>query len=281
MRRMRMRHKTIRRLKLFGVRIFLALLACLVLYPLLWMALFSFGNPGISGGAAALLPGSLALGGYRAVFETTPFFLWLRNSFAVASIQTALQVLVGYLAAYAFARFPFPGRSALFYFVLATMVIPAQALMIPMFVTINSLKMINTWAGVIVPFIASGYAIFMLRQFLREVPQALVDSAKVDGCDEGGILWHIYLPLSIPPVAALAVILFVNHWNEYYWPLLVLNEEASMTLPIALVRFKNEGIIEWMPTLAAATLATAPVVAIFLATQKSFVEGFAASGIKG
>jgi multiple sugar transport system permease protein/sn-glycerol 3-phosphate transport system permease protein len=276
-----MRHATKRRIRGWAVKLVLAVLACIVLYPLLWMIAFSFGNPEGSRGAAALLPRGLTLEGYRAVFETTPFWLWLRNSFAVASIQTALQVFIGYMAAYAFARFPFPGRSALFYFVLATMVIPAQALMIPMFVTINSLKMINTWAGVIVPFIASGYAIFMLRQFLSEVPQALVDSARVDGCDEGGILWHIYLPLSVPSIAALAVILFVNHWNEYYWPLLVLNEEKSMTLPIALVRFKNEGIIEWMPTLAAATLATMPVIAIFLATQKSFVEGFAASGIKG
>jgi ABC-type glycerol-3-phosphate transport system permease component len=276
-----MRHFSIQRLRGPCLRLLLAVLACIVLFPLVWMVAFSFGNPENGKGWAALLPRGFSFEGYQAVFETTPFWLWLRNSFVVASTQTALQVAVGFFAAYAFVRFPFPGRSLLFYFVLATMVIPAQALMIPMFVTINFFKMINTWAGVIIPFVASGYAIFMLRQFLREIPQALVDSAKVDGCGEGGILWHVYLPLSSPSIAALAVILFVNHWNEYYWPLLVLNDEKAMTLPIALVRFRNEGIIEWMPTLAAATLATLPVIALFLLTQRSFVEGFAASGIKG
>lgn len=263
------------------LRLALGLLALAVTLPILWMVVFSLGNPVAGRGWTAFWPQSLSLDGYIQVFQKSPYLVWMGNSLFIATVQTALQVVIGFLAAYAFVRFPFPGRSALFYFVLATMVIPAQALMIPTFVTINFFQMINTWAGVIVPFLASGYAIFMLRQFFLAVPAALVESARVDGCDEAGILWHIYLPVSLPSVAALAIILFVGHWNEYYWPLLVLTDELTMTLPIALVRFRNEGIIEWMPTLAAATMATLPVVGLYLVTQKSFVEGFAASAVKG
>lgn len=272
---------TVNRIRSIAIRILLAGITLVVLLPILWMVLFSLGNPGDAKGLRAFLPVSYSLSGYAQVFESTPYFTWLLNSFIIAVTQTALQLAIGFFAAYAFVRFRFPGRTFLFYFVLATMVIPAQALMIPMFVTINFFNLINTWAGVVVPFIASGYAIFLLRQIFRDVPASLVDSALVDGCGEWGILSQVYLPVSVPSIGALAIILFVGHWNEYYWPLLVLVEEKSMTLPIALVLFRNEGLIEWMPTLAASTMASLPVVALYLLTQRSFIDGFSAGGIKG
>jgi multiple sugar transport system permease protein/sn-glycerol 3-phosphate transport system permease protein len=276
-----MHAKTLHFIERFAVRAILALVSFIVLLPILWMLLFSLGDPGGGPGWSSFLPRGISLSGYRDVFRSTPFLIWVRNSLIIALGQTLLQIFIGFFAAYAFVRFTFPGRTLLFYFVLATMVIPAQALMIPTFVTINFFKMINTWAGVVVPFLASGYAIFLLRQFFQAVPSVLVDSARVDGCDEWGILRHIYLPVSFPSVAALAIILFVNHWNEYYWPLLVLSDKMAMTLPIAMILFRNEGYIEWMPTLAASTMATLPVIILYLITQRSFVEGFTASGIKG
>jgi ABC-type glycerol-3-phosphate transport system permease component len=261
--------------------ILLGFCSFIVLLPIIWMIIFSFGETSKNSGLLSLIPQNISLKGYIQVFKTTPFLRWLQNSLFVAVVQTFLQVFIGFFAAYAFTRLKFPGRTILFYFVLATMVIPTQALMIPTFVTINFFNMINTFAGVIVPYIASGYAIFLLRQYFMGVPQALVDAARVDGCGELRTMWHIYFPVSLPSIGALAIILFVSHWNEYYWPLLVLTDEKIMTLPIALVRFRNEGIIEWMPTLAASTMATLPVILLFILTQKSFVEGFTSSGIKG
>lgn len=272
---------TYNRIRSIAIRIGLAVITLVILLPIFWMIFFSLGNRGDAEGLRAFLPASFGLEGYIQVFKSTPYFIWLLNSVIIAVTQTGLQLIIGFFAAYAFVRFRFPGRTILFYFVLATMVIPAQALMIPMFVTINFFHLINTWAGVVVPFLASGYAIFLLRQMFREVPSSLVDSALVDGCGEWGILAHVYLPVSLPSIGALSIILFVGHWNEYYWPLLVLVDELSMTLPIALIRFRNEGLIEWMPTLAAATMASLPVVILYLATQRSFIDGFSAGGIKG
>jgi multiple sugar transport system permease protein/sn-glycerol 3-phosphate transport system permease protein len=259
----------------------LGIITFVMLVPIIWMIAYSFAPPQGMGSGESLFPSSFRVDGFIQVFEQTPFFRWLANSVFVSTVQTAAQLAIAFLAAFALAHFSFKGRTAIFYFALATMVIPSQTMMIPTFIAINSLGWINTYAGVIVPSLASGYAIFLLRQFFIGIPRALIDSARVDGCGERRILLHIYLPLSVPVIMALASILFVNHWNEYYWPLLVLSDKEMMTLPLALVHFRNEGIIEWVPTLAAASLATAPVLILFFFTQKNFVEGFSTSGIKG
>ncbi|CUH97243.1 hypothetical protein P22_3370 [Propionispora sp. 2/2-37] len=253
-----------------------------MLLPFLWMVSVSFkpANEVFQGGMW-FFPTTVVWDGYRQVFEQTPFFTWMYNSMFIAAVSTCGQVLIAFFAAYAFTRFTFPGRDLLFYFVLATMIIPVQALMIPTFITVNLFGMINTLAGVIIPYLASGYAIFLLRQSFLGVPRELADAAAVDGCGELGILRHVYLPAAIPAITALSIILFVNHWNEYYWPLLVLTDEQKLTLPIALVRFQNEGFTEWVPTMAVATLSTIPVLILYLVSQKKFVEGFTNSGLKG
>lgn len=259
--------------------IFLLVITFLVILPLLWMICTSFSGDAVS--TTDLLAHKWSLNGYRQVLAQTPFVTWACNSFLVAFIQTLGQLIVAFFAAYAFARFDFPGKNALFFFVIATMIIPVQALMIPTFVTINNLGWINTYQGVIIPFLASGYAIFLLRQFFLKVPKEMIDAALVDGCGELRVLRYVFLPISVPAVTALAIILFVNHWNEYYWPLMVLLDEGKMTLPIALVKFRNDGLIEWIPTMAAATLSMLPVLFLYIMTQKSFLEGFSNSGIKG
>ncbi|WP_094604966.1 L-arabinose transport system permease protein AraQ [Sporomusa silvacetica DSM 10669] len=261
---------------------FLILITIAVLLPFLWMVSVSFKPTNeVFQGGLWFFPTTIVLDGYRQVFEQTQFFTWMYNSMFIAGVSTCGQVVIAFLAAYAFVRFNFPGRDILFYFVLATMIIPVQALMIPTFITINLFGMINTLAGVIIPYLASGYAIFLMRQSFLAVPKELADAAAVDGCGELGIIWHVYLPAAIPAVAALSIILFVNHWNEYYWPLLVLTDEQKLTLPIALVHFQSEGFTEWVPTMAVATLSTIPVLILYLFTQKKFVEGSTNSGLKG
>ncbi|MEB3103706.1 carbohydrate ABC transporter permease [Ferviditalea candida] len=269
-------------LRLITKHSFIIAVTFAALFPFIWMASISVKPANeVFEGALGFLPKSISWDGYLQVFEQTPFFTWAYNSLFIAIVQTIGQVVIAFFAAYAFSRFKFPGRDLLFYFVLATMIIPVQAVMIPTFLTINMFGWINTFAGVIVPYLASGYAIFLMRQFFLSIPHELASAAAIDGCGELRILWHIYLPASMSAVAALSIILFVNHWNEFYWPLLVLTDEQKLTLPIALVHFQNEGVMEWVPTMAVSTLSTIPVLILFLFTQKKFVEGFANSGLKG
>ena len=184
----------------------LGVITFILLVPIIWMIAYSFAPVKGMGSGASLFPPEFRIEGFLQVFAQTPFFRWLANSVFVSTIQTAAQLVIAFLAAFALAHFSFKGRTAIFYFALATMVIPSQTMMIPTFITINSLGWINTYAGVIVPSLASGYAIFLLRQFFIGVPRALIDSARVDGCGEPRILLHIYLPLSVPVIMALASI---------------------------------------------------------------------------
>lgn len=253
-----------------------------MLTPFLWMISTSIKDPkAVFDGSIWFFPTSFSLDGYfRAIYETL-FVTWLGNSIFIAVISTLGQLIVAFLAAYAFANFKFVGRGILFYFVLATMIIPEQAIMIPKFITVNNLGWVNTFIGVIVPNLASGYAIFLLRQRFLEVPKELTESASIDGCGPLRTLWHIYLPVSVPYISAVGILLFVSHWNDYNWPLLVLMEEEKMTLPLAFSTFQHEGSLEWVPTMAIATLTIIPVLILYLFLQKKFVEGFAGSGVKG
>lgn len=161
------------------------------------------------------------------------------------------------------------------------MIIPTVAVMIPDYIIINHMNLVGSKWGVVLPFIASGYAIFLMNQFFRTVPRSLVEAAMLDGCSELGILRHVYLPLTGSAIAALTIILFVGHWNDYQWPMMVLTETDDMTLPLALLHFKNEGLIEWMPTAAACVMTMILPLILFLCVQKAFVETFADSAVKG
>lgn len=253
-----------------------------MLIPFFWMISTSFKDPKeIFDGGLWFFPTSFSLEHYERVIHDTLFLTWLKNSTFIAVILTLGQMVIAFFAAYAFSHFRFRGREMLFYFVLATMIIPEQAIMIPKFITINEFNWINTFAGVIVPSLASGYAIFLMRQRFLEIPKELSEAAAIDGCGPLRTLWHVYVPASIPFLSAIAVLLFVSHWNDYNWPLLVLMQEEKMTLPIAFSTFQHEGLVEWGPTMAIATLSVVPVLILYLLLQKKFVEGFTNSGLKG
>jgi multiple sugar transport system permease protein/sn-glycerol 3-phosphate transport system permease protein len=210
-----------------------------------------------------------------------PLARWVWNSIVIAGLQTTGQVIVGILAAFAFAHFRFPGRDALFFFILMTMMIPQQVTMLPTYLIVNQFNWLNHFAGVIVPHLASGYAIFLLRQTFLTVPKELGDASVIDGCSPFGSMWHVYLRMSGPVISALAVIQFVGNWNDYQWPLLILTEKTRMPLPLAFVQFRAEESLEWVPSMAVAVLSMVPVLILFLIAQKRFVEGFANSGLKG
>jgi multiple sugar transport system permease protein/sn-glycerol 3-phosphate transport system permease protein len=223
----------------------------------------------------------LTLAGYAEVFRRAPFLRWMGNTLLVSVLLTAGQVVTSFLAAYAFARCTFRGRDACFYFVLLTMMVPPQTLMVPSYVLLHRLGWVNTFAGLIVPHLAWGFGIFMLRQFFLTVPRELADAAALDGCGHLRTLRHVYLPLSRSALAALAVIAFVAAWNDYYWPLIVVTQDEMRTLPIGIPRFRGaEADVQWQATMAAATMATLPVLAVYAFAQRHFLEGMSRTGLK-
>lgn len=258
------------------------LLIALVLLPIVLMVLYSLAPSGVV--SALDLPGilsSMSLDGYRQVFEQIPFLKMGMNSLWIACAETGLQLLIAFFTAYALNRWDYPFKKIIYRFIVATMIIPTVAVMIPNYIIINNMDLVGNKWGVVLPFIASGYAIFLMNQFFKTVPRSLVEAAMLDGCSELQILYHIYLPMTVSAIAALIIILFVGHWNDYQWPLMVLTDTESMTLPLALVRFRNEGLIEWMPTAAACVMTMILPMGLFLCVQKAFVETFADSAVKG
>lgn len=261
--------------------LFLIVVALISLIPIIWMLATSFKAPEEVFSGHLFWANQFNVNGYLRVLREIPIGLWAWNSAVTASLQTLGQLIVGVAAAFAFARYRFPGRDALFFFVLITMMIPHQVTMVPTYMIVNELEWLNSFAGVIVPHLASGYAIFLLRQSFMTVPYELGEAAVIDGCTPLGMMWHVYYRLSVTVISALAVILFVGNWNEYNWPLLVLTDKMMQTLPIAFVQFREEEALEWVPTMAVATLSMLPILFLYLAAQKNFIQGFMNSGLKG
>lgn len=261
----------------------LFLVGAMVVVPYAWMAWLSFKPTAeLFSPATWLRVENLSLDGYRHVFERVPFGRWALNSLVVASALAGGQLLTSLLAAYAFARFEFRGRETCFWIVLLTMMVPPQTLMVPSYVIVHQLGWINTVWALVVPHLAWGFGIFMLRQFFLGVPRELTDAAALDGCGSLRTLWHVYVPLARSALAALAIIAFVTGWNEYYWPLIVVNSDEMRTLPIGIPRFTGADLdVQWQATMAAATLATLPVLALYVVAQKQFREGMSRSGLKG
>lgn len=254
-----------------------------VALPYVWMLLLS-----VKPSAELFAPGTwlkldgIGLQAYAEVFRRAPFLRWLGNSALVAVLVTAGQVATSFLAAYAFARFTFRGREALFMFVLVTMMVPPQTLMVPSYVLLHQLGWVNTFQGLIVPHLAWGFGIFMLRQFFLGVPRELADAAAIDGCGHARTLWHVYLPLSATALVALSVLAFVAAWNDYYWPLVVVTTDEMRTLPIGIPRFTGADLdVQWQITMAAATMGTLPVLALYAVAQRWFLDGVSRSGLKG
>lgn len=227
-------------------------------------------------------PAVPTLGNYIRVFEDLPFGRYLWNSLATTTLRVAGQLALAVLAAYAFACWQFRGRDALFLLVLGAMMIPHSLTMVPLYIMVAQLGWFDTYAALIVPNLAAPFAVFFLRQHMMSFPRDLIDAAQIDGAGSLRVLWYVMLPNLRPALAALSIILFLECWNEYFWPLIVTETEASMTAQIGLRKFLNEELgNEYGPLMAATTLVTVPVIVLFFLAQRSVMETFVASGLKG
>ncbi len=257
--------------------------AIAMIMPFVWMVSTSFKEPGgIFTYPPRWIPDRFALSNYLDAWRAVPFGRYFFNSVFVASAVTLGQLITCSLAAYAFARLDFPGKSLLFVLFLSTMMIPLQLTIIPSFLVLRELKWLDTYYALVVPFTVSAFGTFLLRQTFMTIPQDLEDAAKLDGCSRLGFLWRIVLPLSRPSLASLALFTFMGTWNDYLWPLIMTNSREMRTLQIGL-RFlvSQEGGSRWGMFMAAAVMVSLPVIVFYLLVQKQFVEGIALTGLRG
>ena len=209
-----------------------------------------------------------------------PFGRYYFNSILVTTLSTVGQIFVSILAAYSLARLRFPFKNLIFMFIVATMLMPFVVTMIPTFLIISSLKWIDTYQGLIVPFLFNGFSIIFLVQFFITVPMDLQDAARIDGCGYFGILFNVILPNTKPAISTIALFTFLGHWTEYLWPLIVINTTDMRTLPIGLRYLMTEGSSDYQLMMAASVMAIVPVLIVYMFSEKQFIKSITMTGLK-
>lgn len=260
----------------------LLLLAAFALFPLLWMVSVSLMRPGeASQFPPPLLPADPGFDAYHALFATTGIARYFVNSLIVATIGTALSLVFNATAGYAFAKLRFRGRDRIFQLLLAALVIPGQVTMLPLFLMLKEMGLINSFAGVLVPVVTSIFGIFLVRQYALSIPDELLEAARVDGAGEGRIFLQIVVPVLTPILVTLAIFTFLATWNDFMWPLIVLTDQGNYTLPVALAALSREHVQDNEMMMAGSVLTVLPVLALFLALQRYYLQGLMAGSVKG
>ncbi|RCJ28210.1 sugar ABC transporter permease [Nostoc sp. ATCC 43529] len=252
--------------------------AFIVLLPLFVVFLTSFA-PSIAT-AKDLSKNNWSLANYQAAWQQGKFLLAFANSTLVAIAVTAFQILTSALAGYALARLKFRGRQALLLVVLATLVIPFQLLVIPIFLVLKWGHLINTYGALILPTAVNGFGIFLLRQYFQTIPVELEEAAAIDGANRLQILWRVMLPLARPALVTLFLFTFIGEWNDLFKPLVFTTRPELRTVQLALAEFQEQFTNSWPLMMAAVTIATVPVMVLFLIGQRQFIQGIATTGIK-
>ena len=263
--------------------IFLVFWALLVLFPFYWMILtsvksYSAYNSEYIPRLFTLVP---TLQNYSEAFTAVSLGRYFANTAVFTVITTVLMLIVITLAAFAFARLEFKGKNALLTLVISLMVFPAEAIMLPMYREMADLGWINTWLALIVPFIAKCFSIYMFRQFFLDIPNDLLEAAKIDGCGPIKTFFKIVMPISGTVYATILILDFVAHWNDFMWPLLVVTGEEKRTIQLAIQTFFGSKPINYGPIMASLTISAIPMLVMFIFLQKYYVEGIASTGIKG
>lgn len=266
------------------VVLYLVLVAGLlvVVGPFLWMLLSSFKPEGeIRSVPATWWPHTWTFAHYHDLFARLDFPRYFVNSFVVAILVTLGNLLFCSLLGYALAKLDFPGRKALFLTVLGMLMVPGMVTFVPQFVLISDLGLANSYAGLVLPFLAGPFGVFLMRQFLLTIPDDLLEAARVDGAGEWRIFWRIVLPLCRPALATLGILTFLASWNNFLWPLVVATTDDMYTLPVALALYSiGQNRIYYGLLLAGAVVVVLPVLTVFLALQRHFLRGIATTGLK-
>lgn len=260
----------------------LAFIALSALAPLLWMLSVSLMQPGeASTQPPPLLPASPTLANFHTLFTRAGMGRYFLNSVLVASALTVISGAFNVMAGYAFAKLQFKGRERIFALLLTSLVIPAQVAMMPLFLLLKTMGLVNTYGGVLVPGLASVFGIFLVRQYALNLPNDLLEAARIDGAGEWRIFVSVVLPLLKPIIVTLAIFTFLGSWNDFMWPLIVLTDSDRHTLPVALAALSRERVQDNELMMAGSVVTVLPVLALFLAMQRYYIQGLMAGSVKG
>jgi alpha-1,4-digalacturonate transport system permease protein len=260
----------------------LVLLALATLLPVLWVVLSSFKPQSeLFRVPLTFIPKDWTIQNYQSSLRAGNFPIYFSNTVFVAVVSTALTVLINLMAGYALAKYIFKGRDVIFTIMIATLMIPLQVIMIPIFLQLKNLGMLNSLWGIIIPPAATPTGVFLARQYLVTLPNSLIEAARIDGAREHTIFFRLIVPMSKPIVATIAIFSFMWRWNDYLWPLIVITDNRKQTIQQALANFVGQLQINWSDLLAMTTIAIIPVIIVFLAFQRFFFSGIAAGSVKG
>jgi multiple sugar transport system permease protein len=256
--------------------------AVVALWPVIWMATASLMPTGEAMTLPPkIVPSNPTLEHYRAVFTRLEMGRYLLNSAFVALVVTGTSLMINAMAGYAFAKMRFRGREGLFRVLTAGLMLPVQVVMLPLFLIFKQIGLINTYWGVIIPSMASIFAIFLIRQYALAIPDDLLDAARIDGASEARIFRAVVLPVITPILATLAIWTFLTTWNDFMWPLIVLSDERRYTLPVALANLSGEHVQDVELMMAGSVLTVMPVLVVFLFLQRYYIRGIMAGSVKG
>ncbi|QMV41055.1 carbohydrate ABC transporter permease [Cohnella cholangitidis] len=258
------------------------LFAFIFIIPLIWMAVVSIKVEGMS--IASLVDWftpPYSFGMYKQVIEDTLLLSWIGNSFLIAACVTALTVIIAAVAAFAMSKIPFRYKAFMFLFILSGLLIPGEAVIIPLYQVVKDLGMLNSYEALIVPVLASPVAVIVLKSFFDGVPNDLLESVQIDGGGEWRIFYNIMLPLTRPAIASMAILTFIASWNNYLWPFLAISDDTMFTLPIGIPTILRQQSGDYVMPMAVNMIASIPIFALFLVFERQIVKGISMSGIKG
>jgi len=265
------------------VEVVVALGALLMLIPVALLFLTSFKPDAEILHFSGILPREWTFGNFREILgtpEEIPIFRWFFNSVFISSMVTLLVLWVDSMAAYGLARLDLPGKRPVFALILATLMVPGQIFLVPVYLILNWLGWLDTPWALIVPAGAGAFGVFLLHQFFLGIPRDLEDAGAIDGCSRLAIYWRILLPLSKPALATLGIFVFIGSWNDFLGPLVFLDSVDKYTLPVGIALFQSSYVTEYGLTLAASVICTLPVLVVFLLFQQHIIEGIALTGLK-
>lgn len=260
--------------------VIMSVIGIIFLLPYAWMILNSFKDKTEIMKGRAFWPEEFIIDNYITVITKAPILSWFKNSVIISVIGTVIMLFTSTIGGFVFAKYQFKGKDVIFWFILATMMVPTQTTMIPSFLLVQKLGMYDTLAALIVPRMVGGFGIYLCRQFIEDIPDSLCEAAAIDGARDMFVYWRVIVPLIIPAISALTIFTFLEKWNDYLGPLLYLSDPKNMTMPLALSFFTSQRQSDVGAIMAAAVLVMLPVTILFLCFQKQFIKGIAITGMK-
>lgn len=264
------------------ISLIMILLAASIIFPFFWMFLSTFKfEKDIISYPPTIFSSAYTFKQFVAVWDRMPIVRFSVNTLVFAGLATGISIILDSMSGYAFARLKFKGKNGLFTVVLVSLMIPFQVIMIPLFIIVFKLGILDTYAGLILPKATGAFGIFLMRSFFISLPKDLEESGRIDGFSEFGIFWRLMLPLCVPATITLGIFYFMNHWNDLLYPLMLTNQTKMRTLSAGLALFVGDRKTDYGPTLAAAAISVLPPIIAFVFAQKYFVRSIAMSGLKG